>query len=272
MQQSEQTAPSPPQPGAVGVSLVIPMHDEEANVRPLVEEIGTVLSNDLDYEIVLIDDASQDGTIAAIQALMRDPELPVARRVRLLKHQSRTGKSGAIFTGAGAARGTLLVLMDGDLQNDPRDIAAMLQTFEARGGLGKVGLVQGQRRRRRDTWLKRLSSRTANHVRRALLRDKTVDTGCGLKLLPREVMVSLPRFDGMHRFTPALVGRTGLSIELVPVNDRPRVAGVSKYGLWNRLWVGIGDLLTVWWLIRRFRRPGEIVELRAAPPAGRQEE
>ncbi len=243
------------------ISLVIPAMNEEENIEPLVREIAAALDGKFAYEVVFVDDASTDGTAGVIERLMADPAAPAAGRLRLIQHAKRIGKSGGLITAATRARGDLLVMMDGDRQNDPSDVPALMASFDAAGGLGKVGVVDGQRRKRRDTVIKRLSSRTANAVRRRLLRDKTKDTGCGLKLLPREVFLSLPRFDGMHRFIPALVGRLDLEIVLQPVNDRPRVAGVSKYGFWNRLWVGIGDMLTVWWLIRRNRNPGGVVEI-----------
>ncbi|MEQ8654012.1 MAG: glycosyltransferase family 2 protein [Kiloniellales bacterium] len=243
------------------VSLVIPALNEEENIAPLVAEIAAAMDGKLDYEILFVDDGSDDKTAAVIEGLMADSTAPAAGRIRLVKHERRAGKSAGLLTSARAARGTLLVTMDADLQNDPLDVPEMVKTFEAGGGLGKVGVVAGQRRRRRDTLLKRFSSRTANRVRRALLKDRTRDTGCGLKLVPRDIFLELPHFEGMHRFIPALVARLGYSIELQSVNDRERVAGVSKYGFWNRLWVGIGDMLTVWWLIRRYSKPGNSVEV-----------
>ncbi len=251
-----QTSPNVP-----WVSLVIPALNEEENIAPLVTEIAAAMDGKHDYEILFIDDGSDDGTAAVIEGLMTDAQAPAAGRIRLVKHGQRAGKSAGLLTAARAARGTLLVTMDADLQNDPLDVPEMLKAFEAGGGLGTVGVVAGQRRRRRDTVLKRLSSRTANRIRRALLKDRTKDTGCGLKLVPRDIFLELPHFEGMHRFIPALAARLGYSIELQSVNDRERVAGVSKYGFWNRLWVGIGDMLTVWWLIRRYRKPGQSVEV-----------
>jgi len=236
-------------------------YNEEANIVPLVEEIAAALESCFDYEVVFADDCSDDRTAAVIEGLIRAPQAPAAGRLRLLRHGKRCGKSTGLMTCARAARGALLILMDADRQNDPADIPAMIDCFESEGGLGKVGVVDGQRRKRRDTVVKRISSRTANRIRRALLNDKTCDTGCGLKLVPRGIYVHLPFFEGMHRYIPALVGRMGYRIALQPVNDRPRIAGVSKYGFWNRLWVGIGDMLMVWWLIRRYRNPGKSVEV-----------
>ncbi|GAB5471808.1 MAG: glycosyltransferase family 2 protein [Rhodospirillales bacterium] len=254
-----------PQPDQPRISLVIPALNEAENIAPLVGEIAAALEAGPSYEIVFVDDGSDDGTAEAVKALMDNPNTAAAGRVRLLRHGRRAGKSAGLLTAAEAARGTLLVTMDADRQNDPSDVPALVAAFDASGGLGKVGVVAGQRRRRRDTLLKRVSSRTANAVRKSLLKDETRDTGCGLKLIPRDVFLRLPQFEGMHRFLPALAARLGYSIALVTVNDRLRVAGISKYGLWNRLWVGIGDMLATWWLIRRHRLPGEVQEIAAAP-------
>ncbi|MEO1193948.1 MAG: glycosyltransferase [Pseudomonadota bacterium] len=256
------------QPEQPWISLVIPALNEAENIAPLVQEIAAALDSGPSYEIVFVDDGSDDATAAEIETLMADSEAPAAGRVRLLRHQRRAGKSAALLTAAEAARGTLLVTMDADRQNDPLDVPALLAAFEAGGGLGTVGVVAGQRRKRRDTVVKRLSSRTANAVRKSMLRDKTRDTGCGLKLIPRAVFLKLPQFEGMHRFLPALAARLGYTIALQEVNDRLRTAGISKYGFWNRLWVGIGDMLATWWLIRRHRLPGEVTEVEAPADKG----
>ncbi len=161
-------------------------------------------------------------------------------------------------SGVAAARAPLIVTLDGDGQNDPAFIPAMLRALEAGGG--KVGLIAGQRVGRKASGFKKFQSRIANAVRGAVLRDGTRDTGCGLKAFRREVFLRLPYFDGLHRFLPALVKREGYEIGYVDVIDRPRGAGVSNYGMWDRLWVGILDLAGVWWLIRRKKRVPEIVE------------
>jgi hypothetical protein len=157
-----------------------------------------------------------------------------------------------------AARAPLIVTLDGDGQNDPAFIPAMLRALEA--GAPRVGLIAGQRVGRQASGFKKFQSRIANAVRSAVLRDGTRDTGCGLKAFPREVFLGLPYFDGLHRFLPALVKREGYAIGYVDVIDRPRGAGVSNYGLFDRLWVGILDLAGVWWLIRRKKRVPEILE------------
>src|SRR6185369_1705911 len=178
--------------------------------------------------------------------------------LRQVHHKKSCGQSAAVHSGVAAARGALLVTIDGDGQNDPAFIPAMLRALEA--GRPHVGLIAGQRKGRKATGFKKLQSRIANGVRGAVLRDGTRDTGCGLKAFPRELFLRLPYFDGLHRFLPALVRREGYEIGYVDVVDRPRGAGVSNYGMWDRLWVGILDLAGVWWLIRRKKRVPEIVE------------
>jgi dolichol-phosphate mannosyltransferase len=158
-----------------------------------------------------------------------------------------------------AARAPLIVTLDGDCQNDPSFIPAMVRALESGGA--RVGLVAGQRVGRRDSRFKRLQSRIANAVRGAILRDGTRDTGCGLKAFRRETFLALPYFDGVHRFLPALVRRDGYEVAYVDVIDRPRLHGRSNYGFWDRLWVGILDLAGVWWLIRRRKRIPRIAEV-----------
>ena len=171
--------------------------------------------------------------------------------LRLLSHATRRGQSTAIYNGIRAARTELVIVMDGDLQNDPADIPRLLETFEAAADELKPGLIMGHRVARRDSGLRRFSSRVANAVRSRVLHDDTPDTGCGLKLIRRSVFEQLPYFDHMHRFLPALVRAAGFSVESVPVNHRPRVGGAAHYGMWDRLWVGIVDMFGVAWLARR---------------------
>jgi len=242
-------------PLAVDLSLVIPALNERENIQPLVDEIVAALNGKVAFEVVFVDDGSTDGTLEEIAAAMRREP-----RVRAVKHDRRCGKSAALLTGVRAARAPLVATLDADRQNDPSDLPAVLAAYRD-APAGTVGCVAGQRIRRRDTLLKRFSSRTANKVRRSLLRDDTKDTGCGVKLFPRETFLAMPQFEGMHRFLPALAKRQGLEVRLVDVKDRPRAAGTTKYGLWNRLWVGIGDMLAVWWLIRRHRRPGSVSDI-----------
>ncbi len=231
--------------------MVIPAHNEAENLGPLVREIGAALARTGGtWEIVLVDDGSSDATPARAAELAR--EIPHFRAVR---HPSSRGQSFAVATGVRVAGGAWIATLDGDGQNDPADIPRLLAVRDATGAAGAGPLlVAGYRRRRRDTWLKRVSSRVANAVRGRLLGDRTPDTGCGLKLFEREAFLALPHFDHMHRFLPALFLRAGGRVVSVEVAHRPRERGASHYGMWNRLWVGLVDILGVWWLIRRRER------------------
>jgi glycosyltransferase involved in cell wall biosynthesis len=238
------------------VSVVVPVRNEEGNIAPLVAEIAAALTDLAPFEIVYVNDGSSDGTEAELLALMR--ERPWLRQI---KHEASCGQSAAVRTGVAAARAPLVVTLDGDGQNDPAFLPALVAAL--RGG-ARIGLVAGQRVRRKDTGFKRLQSRIANGVRSAVLKDGTRDTGCGLKAFRRDLFLALPYFDGLHRFLPALVRREGWDIAYVDVVDRPRRHGRSNYGMWDRLWVGILDLAGVWWLIRRKRRVPRISEVRDA--------
>ena len=229
------------------LSVVVPVFNERDNVVPLIEEIVAALEGRCAYEIVYVDDASRDDTLAVLrEARARFP------RLRVVRHLSQSGQSTAVRTGVKAARGAWIATLDGDGQNDPADIPKLL---DARAKADpRVRLFAGWRVSRRDDALKRVSSKVANAVRSRLLHDQTPDTGCGLKLFERALFLELPYFSHMHRFLPALVQRAGYGIQSVPVGHRPRTRGVSKYGMWNRLWVGISDIRGVAWLIRRSRR------------------
>ncbi len=178
--------------------------------------------------------------------------------LRRLRHKQSCGQSAAVRSGVAAARGSMIVTLDGDGQNDPAFLPALLRALEQ--GAPSVGLIAGQRIGRKASAFKKLQSRIANAVRSMVLRDGTRDTGCGLKAFRRDVFLALPYFDGLHRFLPALVRREGYDIGYVDVVDRPRGSGVSNYGLWDRLWIGILDLAGVWWLIRRKKRAPEVLE------------
>lgn len=230
--------------------MVVPVADEAGNILPQIEEIRAALNGVAPYEIVYVDDASTDATVDELKdAMARFSEL------RVLWHVKRCGQSAAITSGVTAARAPLIATLDGDRQNDPADIPALLEKFRAAEKTTRVGLVAGQRTRRQDTWVRKMSSRIANGVRSSVLRDETPDTGCGLKLFRRDVFLRLPFFSGLHRFLPALMRRQGYEVALAPVNHRQRTVGRAKYGIHNRLWVGIGDLIMVWWLIRRCAVP-----------------
>jgi len=232
-------------PSDPAVTVVVPVRNEAGNVAPLVAEIAGALDGQWAFEVVYVDDGSSDGT----------GQFPWLRRLR---HRQSCGQSAAVRSGVLAARAPIVVTLDGDGQNDPKFLPAMIRAIEQ--GAPRVGLVAGQRVGRKASGFKKLQSRIANGVRGAVLRDGTRDTGCGLKAFRRDVFLRLPYFDGLHRFLPALVKREGYEIGYVDVVDRPRGAGVSNYGLWDRLWIGILDLAGVWWLIRRKKRNPEISE------------
>ena len=235
------------------VAVVVPVRNEAGNVAPLVAEIAAALQGQWPFEVVYVNDGSTDGTEAELSRLMALH--PFLRRVR---HKQSCGQSSAVRSGVAAARAPIVVTIDGDGQNNPGFIPAMIRALEA--GSPKTGLIAGQRVGRKSGGFKKLQSRIANAVRNAVLRDGTRDTGCGLKAFRRDMFLGLPYFDGLHRFLPALVKRDGYDIGYVEVVDRPRGTGVSNYGLWDRLWVGILDLAGVWWLVRRKKRVPEISE------------
>jgi dolichol-phosphate mannosyltransferase len=233
----------------VQLSIVVPVRNEQDNILPLLAEIHAALENRADFEVIYVDDGSNDATPARLaEAMARHA------RLRVLRHRESCGQSTALMTGFRAARGEWIATLDGDGQNDPADIPMLVA---ARDGakLPNLQLVAGYRKKRQDNWLKRISSRVANGVRSRLLGDATPDTGCGLKLILRSACLELPYFDHMHRFLPALVQRNGGATISVEVNHRPRTRGVSNYGMLDRLWVGIVDLFGVMWLKRRSRRP-----------------
>jgi dolichol-phosphate mannosyltransferase len=233
------------------MSVVVPVRNEAGNIAPLVTEIAAALGTEWGFEVVYVNDGSTDGTEAELQDLMKRHAW--LRRVR---HKQSCGQSASVRTGVEAARAPLIVTIDGDGQNDPVFIPALVRALAA--GDPRTGLIAGQRVGRKASWFKKLQSRIANTVRGAVLRDGTRDTGCGLKAFRRDLFLRLPYFDGLHRFLPALVRREGYAIGYVDVVDRPRTHGVSNYGMWDRLWIGILDLAGVWWLIRRKKRIPEI--------------
>lgn len=228
------------------LSVVVPVHNEAENIMPLIREIEDALSDFVAFEIIYVNDGSKDDTKKCLaEAKARHPKL------RVITHAHSCGQSTAVRTGIKLAKGDWVATLDGDGQNDPADIKKLIAAIE-----NGVDLVGGNRRHtRRDTWIKRISSVIANTVRSKLLRDSTPDTGCGLKLIRREVFLDLPYFDHMHRFLPALVQRRGGRVVSVPVGHRAREHGQSKYGTIDRLLVGIVDLAGMLWLIKRSKRP-----------------
>lgn len=233
------------------VSVLIPARDEAENIESLVQEIVMALRPVAPFEIVLVDDGSRDGTGARFMNRCKTLDVPA----QCQRHATSAGQSTALAQAARLARGRWLVTLDGDGQNDPADIPALMARAQALEPLQPHYCIAGFRHRRQDTAWKKLQSRIANAVRRRLLDDGVPDTGCGLKLIPRATWVELPYFDHMHRYLPALVRRLGGEVQVVPVNHRHRIAGVSKYNAWNRLWVGLVDLMGVRWLISRSRLP-----------------
>ncbi len=218
------------------LSVVIPLYNEEDNIVPLQEELAAALAG-IDYELILIDDCSQDATL---QRIRRGPE------VRIIEFAKNTGQSAAMYAGVNAARGAKIVLLDGDRQNDPADIPRMIAKLDE-----GYDLVCGWRAKRQDSWSKKLTSRFANFVRSRFTRDGVHDTGCTLKVMRRECREALVPFYGMHRFIPALIKGLGYRITELPVHHRPRVAGVSKYGFGNRALKATMDMFAVRWLLGR---------------------
>jgi glycosyltransferase involved in cell wall biosynthesis len=239
---------------APAVSIVVPVRNEADNIAPLVDEIAATLDKNLAFELIYVNDGSTDRTEAELTRLMASR--PWLRQIR---HETSCGQSAAVSSGVIHARAGVVVTLDGDGQNDPAFIPALL---EAMTKAPHIGLVAGQRVGRQATGFKKFQSRVANAVRSVVLRDGTRDTGCGLKAFRRDLFLRLPYFDGLHRFLPALVRREGYAIGYVDVVDRPRRAGISNYGMWDRLWIGILDLIGVWWLIRRRRPVPQVSEVK----------
>lgn len=230
------------------LSIVIPAKNEQQNVKPLVNEIVAALRDVATFEILYIDDGSDDGTYAEAM----DMQTETTPEMRPYKHSFSVGQSGAVRTGVSKAVGDLIVTLDADGQNNPADIPLLLEQA-LKLPQGSDFCVAGYRKQRKDTRWKRFQSRIANGVRRKLLGDDTPDTGCGLKIFPRKTFLALPYFDHIHRFLPALVKRIGGTIVVVEVSHRDRQFGESKYNMLGRLGVGLVDMLGVIWLQRRYK-------------------
>jgi len=227
-------------------SIVIPVCNEAGNLLPLIAEVGRAMEGRGDFEIIVVDDGSDDATPRELREARQRWAL-----LRVLRHRRRSGQSGALLSGVRAARAPWIITLDGDGQNDPEDIARLVARLGVDAPVAEPRLLIGYRTQRRDSVVRRWSSRIANAVRSRLLHDGTPDTGCGLKLFPREAYLSLPAFDHMHRFIPALMQRQGVPVESIPVSHRPRGRGKSKYGVHDRLWAGLVDMVGVMWLQRR---------------------
>jgi len=236
---------------AIALSIIVPVRNEAENVRPLIAEIAAALEGRWNYEIIYVNDGSTDATAERLAVEMKQ-----RANLREIRHANSAGQSAAVRSGVRAARGAIVATLDGDGQNNPAFLPDLIASIEHGGE--RVGLAAGQRVGRKDTGFKKLQSRIANGVRKAILHDGTRDTGCGLKAFRREVFLMMPYFDGLHRFLPALIRREGYEIAYVDVIDRPRRSGISNYGFFDRLWIGMMDIAGVWWLIRR-KKPTPVV-------------
>jgi dolichol-phosphate mannosyltransferase len=239
----------------VALSVVVPVKDEAENIAPLAREIASVIGASGAAEMVFVDDGSSDATARTLTDLKG--AMP---QLRVIQHGRNMGQSRAVRTGVRAAHGDLIVVLDGDGQNDPADIPRLLAEFRDTNS-PRLGLVQGQRATRQDSAQKRIASRLANRIRRRILKDGADDVGCGLKAFRRDAFLALPYFDHMHRYMVALMLREGFEVRFVEVSHRPRLHGRSKYGVWDRLVVGITDLIGVRWLQRRHRGVVQTEEL-----------
>ena len=236
------------------LSVVVPAKNEERNVAPLVDELEAALTPLGPFEVIYVNDGSTDGMQAEISRLAATR--PWLRQIR---HERSAGQSASVRTGVRAAQAPIIATLDGDGENNPAYIPALYAALMASP---ENGIAAGQRVGRKASGFKKFQSRIANAVRGAILRDGTRDSGCGLKCFPKALFLSLPYFDAIHRFLPALVVREGYMVVHVDVIDRTRLSGSSNYTMWNRLWVGLLDLAGVWWLIRRKKPSPQTEELR----------
>ena len=237
------------------ISIVVPVYNEADNISALIAEIVTAMNQAVAYEIIYVDDGSNDDTAAVLKQTQQN-----IKALRVIRHRQSCGQSAAIYTGVKAANYPCIATLDGDGQNDPADIPRLYQLLmQQRGISGNLWMLAGWRNKRHDSAWRLFSSKLANVVRSGLLGDNTPDTGCGLKLFLRDEFLGLPYFDHMHRFLPALILRAGGQVISEPVNHRARAHGCSKYGTLDRLWVGIVDILGVIWLQKRAKLP-EVIE------------
>lgn len=231
------------------ISVVIPCYNEEDNIFPLVEEMVPVLNaTGKPYEIIYVNDASTDGTAARLREAMK--KYPV---LRMVEHRMNCGESAGFLTGCNHALGEIVITMDADLQNDPADIPMMLKELD------QWDCIAGVRRKRMDSIVKIVSSRSANFFRGIILNDDIHDAGCTYRIFRREMMECIVPFRGLHRFAPSIWRWQGYRVKEMLINHRPRHKGYSKYGTMNRLWVGIGDILGMCWFRRRFLPPNRVV-------------
>lgn len=248
------TTPSSSPAPELRIAVVVPVKNERDNLAPLISEIEAALKDYQPYEIIYVDDGSTDGTSEKLIELSRTKP-----HLRVFRHRHSCGQSCAVRTGVREARAPMVATLDGDGQNNPAYIPVLVKALELAGP--QCGLAAGQRIGRKDTPFKRFQSRLANKVRGSILKDNTRDSGCGLKVFRRDAYLALPYFDALHRFMPALMLREGLRVTHAEVVDRPRLTGVSNYGFFDRLWVGLLDLYGVWWLRRRRRTIPHVTEM-----------
>jgi dolichol-phosphate mannosyltransferase len=237
----------------VKISIVVPVHNEAGNIASLIEEIVNAMRQAEAYEIIYVDDGSNDRTEAVLQQALQD-----FKALRVIRHQQSCGQSTAIHTGVKAANYPWIATLDGDGQNDPADIPRLYEVLTGAKTADNLWMVAGWRNKRYDSTWRLFSSKVANGVRSRLLGDNTPDTGCGLKVFSRDRFLELPYFDHMHRFLPALILRAGGHVMSEPVNHRSRTTGYSKYGTLDRLWAGLIDLAGVTWLQKRAKLPVRI--------------
>jgi len=240
------------QDAAPRLSIVVPLYNEEENLPVLDGEIRAALAPlGLDWEVLYVDDGSTDGSLAVLRELAAaDP------RIRILRHRKNAGQSAGLASGFRAARGELVATLDADLQNDPADLPRLLAKLDE-----GWDVVSGVRRNRQDTWVRRVSSKIANAVRNWATDEAITDVGCSLKAYRARYLAHLPMFGGMHRFLPTLVRWNGARVTEIPVNHRPRLHGVAKYGIGNRLFRALADLWAVRWMRTRWIDPANVEEL-----------
>jgi dolichol-phosphate mannosyltransferase len=236
---------------AAEISIIVPVYNEADNILPMMREVASAMTAlGRDWELLFVDDASTDSTPEKIiAATQTNPH------VRGIRHQRNAGQSAAVWTGIQATRSPIVCTLDGDLQNNPADLPAMIAELD------RVDFVSGMRLTRQDSWLRKVSSRIARFARKAALGVDFRDTGCAIRAFKRSALAGVFPFNGLHRFLPILVHGGGARTLEMPVSHRPRVAGVSKYGVWNRLGRGIYDLLAISWYQRRRYRPVDVIEL-----------
>lgn len=236
-------------------SVIIPCYNEQGNIEPLVDELHSALSKiSTNFEILYVDDCSSDNSLSELSQLQK-----VRPYLRVIKHVRNSGQSASILTGYAFAKGKFIITMDGDLQNDPADIPAMYELLNS----AQADMIAGVRAKRNDSTSKKISSKIANSVRRLILNDGIHDSGCTFRMAKQEIVQELPAFKALHRFTPALVKARGFKVVEMNVNHRARVCGVSKYGIGNRLWVGIVDMFGVLWFTKRSFKPNRGVEIQS---------